>query len=108
MAQIVRCSDSAIVQFFAEPLLFLIELAPFFLGTDMCFAACELKQGMAVNRKFTFTSEALVQFIRQFHQIIGVVFVHVQPDMDGNPCIQVCKTGKASLPTLCPLFFILP
>lgn len=22
--------------------------------------------------------------------------------------IQVCKTGKASLPTLCPLFFILP
>lgn len=23
-------------------------------------------------------------------------------------CIQVCKTGKASLPTLCPLFFILP
>lgn len=88
LAQIVRCSDSAIVQFFAEPLLFLIELAPFFLGTDMCFAACKLKQGMAVNRKFTFTSEALVQFIRQFHQIIGVVLVHVQPDMDGNPCIQ--------------------
>ena len=23
-------------------------------------------------------------------------------------CIQVCKTGKASHPTLCPLFFILP
>ena len=88
LAQIVRCSDSAIVQLFAEPLLFLIELAPFFLGTDMCFAACKLKQGMAVNRKFTFTSEALVQFIRQFHQIIGVVLVHVQPDMDGNPCIQ--------------------
>ena len=29
-----------------------------------------------------------MQFIRQFHQIIGVVLVHVQPDMDGNPCIQ--------------------
>ena len=87
LAQIVRCSDSVIIQFFAELLLFLIKLTPFFLGTDMCFAACKLKQGMAVNRKFTFTSEALVQFIRQFHQIIGVVLVHVQPDMDGNPCI---------------------
>lgn len=60
-----------------------------FPSDDCSFADTQtLCQFVLVNRKFTFTSEALVQFIRQFHQIIGVVFVHVQPDMDGNPCIQ--------------------
>lgn len=43
---------------------------------------------MAVNRQLFVFTKLFVQFIRQFHQIIGVVLVHVQPDKNRNPCIQ--------------------